>query len=114
MNDTEKEIIEPENLTQQEHDLIEISTLADMVQSAVEPFADSQKIVARETTKQTEIIAKEKTKMFWGLCFLATLVLVLAGIALFLDKEQITEKVIIAIVSFMGGLGFGKKSSKSA
>ena len=114
MTDTEKNIIDQENLTQQEHDLIEISTLADMIQSAVEPFADSQKTVAKETTKQTEIVAKEKTKMFWGLCFLATLVLILAGIALFLNKEQITEKVIIAVVSFMGGLGFGKKSNKSA
>ncbi len=114
MNDVNKDILEPDNDSAHKNELIEMSSLAEMVQGAVEPFAESQKKVAIETTKQTEIIAKEKTKMFWGICFLSALVIILAGIALFLGKDQITEKVIIAVVSFMGGLGFGRHSGKNA
>ena len=95
-----------------ESDLIDISSFAEVVQGAVKPFAESQKVVAKETTKQTEIIAKESTKKFWGMYALIALIIVLAGYALFLDKEQITEKVIIAIVSFLGGLGFSKQLTK--
>lgn len=101
-----------EVVEREEPELIDVSSLAEVVQGAVEPFAESQKVVAQETTRQTEIIARETTKKFWGMCFLASLIIALAGCALFLGKEQITEKVLIAIVSFLGGLGFGRQTSK--
>ncbi|SEA83835.1 hypothetical protein SAMN05660420_03364 [Desulfuromusa kysingii] len=87
-------------------EIVEVSTVADMIKGAVEPFAESQRIAAVEGTKQTEIIVKAKTKMFLGICGLVTLIIIIAGIALFLEKDQITEKIIIAIVSFLGGMGF--------
>jgi hypothetical protein len=52
--------------------------------------------------------------MFWGICFIVTCILILAGFALYLDKDGITEKIIIAIVSFLGGLGIGKKNGSKA
>ena len=95
-------------------DVVEISALSEIIKGAVTPFAESQAVAAREGTKQTEIIAGAKLRMFWGVCFLATLIILLAGYALSLGKDSITEKVLIAIVSFLGGLGFGKQISKSS
>lgn len=94
-------------------DVVALSALSDLVKSAVTPFAESQTVVAQETTKQTEIIAGTKLKMFWGLCGLVALIIGLAVYALYLGKGDITEKVIIAIVSFLGGLGFGKQAGKA-
>lgn len=94
-------------------ELVEVSAVSEIIKGAVEPFAESQKVIAIESTKQTEIIVNAKTKMFWGICGLVTLIIVLAAFALYLDKDQVTEKIIIAIVSFIGGLGFGKQSNKN-
>jgi len=87
--------------------------LSEVIKGAITPFAESQKVVAEETTKQTEIISNAKLKMFWGICGLVTLIILLAGFALYLGKEGITEKVLIAIVSFLGGLGFSKIGKNS-
>ena len=92
-------------------DLVEISAVSEIIRGAVEPFAESQKVAAIEGTNQTKIIVGAKLKMFWGVCYLVTLILILAGLALYLDKDSITEKIIIAIVSFLGGLGIGKQVS---
>lgn len=86
-------------------EIVEVSAVTEMIKGALEPFAESQKIVAAETTKQTEIIAKETTKIFAGIFLLAGAIIVLAGTAMFLDKDQITLDVIIAISSFIGGMG---------
>ena len=93
-------------------EIVEVSAVSEMIRGAVEPFAKSQEIVAKETTEQTRIIVKGKTNIFWGLCGLAALIIVISGIALFLDKEHVTEKIIIALFSFLGGLGFGKQTNK--
>ena len=95
-------------------ELVEVSAVSEIIKGAVEPFAESQKVVAVESTKQTEIIVNAKTKMFWGVCGLIALIILLATFALYLGKDQITEKVLIAIVSFIGGLGLGKQSTKNA
>jgi hypothetical protein len=94
--------------------VVEISAISEIIKGAVEPFSKAQEIVAQETTKQTEIISGVKLKMFWGICFIVTCILILAGFALYLDKDGITEKIIIAIVSFLGGLGIGKKNGSKA
>lgn len=91
----------------------EIAAFSELIKGVVEPFTESQKVVAIETTKQTEITSKSRTKMFYGVCVLVTLIIVLAGIALLRGKDQITEKIIIAIVSFLGGIGFGTKQAIS-
>lgn len=76
------------------------------------PFAKSQAVVAQEATKQTTILAKELTKRFYVVSGLVLAIIVLAGFALYLGKDAITEKVIIAIVSFLGGLGIGRQTKK--
>jgi hypothetical protein len=85
-----------------------VEGLAHVVRAVVEPLARSQEGVAKEATKQTEILARSYSKVFIGILILAGLVILLAGVALFLGKEQVTEKVLIALVGFLGGLGFGR------
>ena len=105
---SEHQVVEPAKIPE----AVEISALSAMIKEAVTPFAESQSVVAQEATKQTEIVARVRLKMFLGICGLVALIIILAGIALYLGKADITEKVLIAIVSFLGGLGFGKQSGK--
>jgi hypothetical protein len=89
----------------------QVANLAAIIQAAVTPFAQSQETVARETTRQAQIIANSKTVVVKWIGAIAILVLVLAGCALFLGKDQLTEKVIVAILGFLGGVGYGKSTS---
>lgn len=107
---TEAQLVEAKHSS----DVVEMSALSELIKGAVTPFAESQTVAAQEATKQTEIIASTKLKMFWGVCVLAAFIILLAGYALFLGKDGITEKVLIAVVSFLGGLGFGKQVGKNA
>ena len=102
--DQEAEQIHPE--------LVDVSVISEIIKGAIEPFAKSQEIVAKETTEQTRIIAKSKTHMFWGLCVLAMSIIIVAGMALYLNKENVTEKIIIALVGILGGLGLSKQVNK--
>lgn len=86
----------------------DIDTIGKMMQGVFSPLAKSQEVVAKESTRQTEIIAKETTKVYLIFGFLGALIISIAGAAMFLDKDQITEKIIIAVLSFLGGLGIGK------
>lgn len=97
---------------QQHEDQTQITQIADMVKGAIEPFAQSQSIAAQEGTKQTQILSNERTKMFIGAAILVGMILVIACIALFLNKDAITEKILIAVVSFLGGLGVGRQATK--
>ena len=107
MNDNK--IINSEHHTDE---TVAINALSEMIKGAIEPVTSSQKFVAEERTKQTTIIGGIKLKMFWGIVFLVTLILILAAFAMYLNKDEISEKIIIAIVSFLGGIGIGKQTSK--
>ena len=85
-----------------------LEPISGIFKGMVEPLADSQIQAARETTKQAEIIAKSTNKFFLGVFIIAGMVVILAAVALFQDKDQITEKVIIALFAFLGGFGAGK------
>ena len=92
------------------------SDLSEVIRGVMEPFISHQKSVEEERTKQATIIGGIKLKMFWGVVFLVTLILILAAFAMYLNKDDISEKIIIAIVSFLGGIGsgigIGKRTSK--
>jgi hypothetical protein len=98
---------------QNNSEVVDMASIGEMFRGVVEPLAEGQKAAAIERTKQTEIISKERTKKFWGACAIAGAVVVIAAIALYLGKDQLTEKILIAIVSFLGGIGFGKNESKN-
>ncbi|MDF2156096.1 hypothetical protein [Vibrio sp. CAU 1672] len=90
----------------------ETEAFAALIKNISQPITESQIIVAKETTKQTEIIAKTTTSLFMGLIGIAFTIVVLAGLALYKGETQLTEKIIIALIGFLGGFGVGKSASR--
>jgi hypothetical protein len=86
--------------------------LGTVIGSFAQPFAHAQETAAIEATKQTQIIADATHKTYRWFFIIGLGVLALATIALFKDKDQITEQLIIAMFSFLGGLGIGRSSKK--
>lgn len=90
----------------------EVEAFAGLIRSLSEPIANSQVVVAQETTKQTKIVADTTKSLFKGLIGIAFSVVVLAGLALYQGEVQLTEKIVIALLGFLGGFGVGKSASK--
>jgi len=78
------------------------------ISSFAQPFAEAQKITAIETTKQTQIAADVTKSVFRGFFFLSVLIIILASVAMLTGKDQMAEKLIFALLGFLGGLGFAK------
>lgn len=91
----------------------EIQMLGTAIGAFAQPMAHAQEIVAVETTKQAKIIADATAASYRWFFILGLGVLVLAGVALFRGKENITETLVVALFSFLGGLGAGKMLPKT-
>ena len=83
-----------------------------LLKEIIEYISNAQLEANKQNTKQTEIIAKSTNRFFSGVFIIATMILFLAAIALFQDKDQITEKIIIALLAFLGGLGAAKSINR--
>ena len=83
-----------------------------IVGSFAQPMAQAQETAATEATKQTKIIAEATHKTYRWFFIIGIGVLLLASIALFKDKDQVTSQLIIAMFSFLGGLGIGRVSKR--
>ncbi len=89
---------------------VELQALGAVIKGLVEPFADSQKTTEFEKTKRTQIEADTSRTMLRYSFGLAFFLVIVAVVALALGKDQLTEKIIFAVVGFIGGFGFGKIS----
>jgi Mn2+/Fe2+ NRAMP family transporter len=90
----------------------DVQMIAAIIGSLVQPMAQAQETAAVETTKQTQIIADSTHKTYRWFFGIGIGVLVLAAVALFKDKDQVTTQLIVAMFSFLGGLGIGRVSKK--
>ncbi len=90
----------------------DVEAFAGLIKNISEPIANSQIIVAQEATKQAQIVADTTKSLFRGLIGVAFAVVIIAGIALFKDETQLTEKIVIALLGFLGGFGVGKSVNK--
>jgi len=90
----------------------EVEALSGLLKNITEPMANSQVVAAKEATKQTKIIADTTRTVFRGLIGVAFAVIILAGVALVMKETQVTEKIVIALLGFLGGFGLGKSSGK--
>ena len=91
---------------------VEFINFTEAMKGLVEPFAKSQETSQIEATKRVEIISKLASRLFLKIFVIGVLVIILAGIALFRGNIQLTEKIIIALFAFLGGMGFGRFISK--
>ncbi|MCG7968581.1 MAG: hypothetical protein JAY63_18495 [Candidatus Thiodiazotropha taylori] len=87
--------------------------LAGLVRSISEPIAEAQTIAAKEATKQNEIAAKTNKTVFLGLVAVALSVVLVSVLALYEGQTQLKEKILMALVGFMGGFGVGKVTSRT-
>jgi DMSO reductase anchor subunit len=78
------------------------------IQEIVKPFAKAQETQAVENTKQLTIRARLATLTQWHTFTLAASVVILAGIAIATQQSSLAEKIVIALLSFMGGYGYAK------
>lgn len=90
----------------------EIQMIGTVISSFAQPMAHAQETAAIEATKQTQIIADSTDKTYRWFFFTGMGVLLLAGIALFKEKEQITAQLILALFSFLGGVGIGRSTKR--
>lgn len=91
---------------------VEVEAIAYLFKGLVEPFARSQETAESEKTKRTQIEATTTTSFLRYSFSLATVILAIAAFALYQGKDQLTEKIIFAVVGFIGGFAFGKSAKK--
>ncbi len=66
-----------------------------------------------EKTKRTQIEVNTASALTRYPFALAGFLVVIATMALFLGKDQLTEKIVFAGVGFVGGFAFGKGARSS-
>lgn len=114
MNDIQSENeIRPNSQVVDKGEPVEIQALGKLFQGVVEPLAKSQEIAATEGTKRAEILAKIAHRGLLYFFIVAFSILAIAVIALFLDKDQLAEKIIFGVITFIGGLGIGRSMPKN-
>lgn len=91
----------------------DVQMIAAAIGSFAQPLAEAQKIAAVEATKQAEIIADVTKSVYRGFFYLSVLIIILAAIAMLTGKDQMAEKLVFALLGFLGGLGFAKWVQRS-
>jgi uncharacterized membrane protein YgcG len=90
----------------------DISKGIELVVSAIapitQPFAKAEQLKQTEETKRHAMTIGALRLSAILLFFVIIAIFILAGIALCLGKDSLTEKMIIAALSFLGGLGLGR------
>ena len=89
---------------------VDIQAVAGLFRGLIEPFAKSQEFAESEKTKRVQIEAATLTSFLRYSFGLAAMILAIAVVALFLGKDQFAEKVVFAVIGFVGGFAFGKGS----
>lgn len=87
----------------------DISGIKELVDAFAVPFVKGQE----EETKRAKIMASVLEKFLGYVAFAVVLIIILAGIALFLGEKQLTKDIVLALIAFLGGFGFGRGTSKS-
>lgn len=76
---------------------------------------EESKIQAIEETKRHEVTTKSNLKMFYGICFLGSLVIGLAFTAIIKGNPELSEKIVIGfftgLAGIFGGIGISKSQS---
>lgn len=83
------------------------------LEGIVIPIAKSQEVAAIEGTKRAEIMAKIAHKGLLYFFAVAFSILAISVFALYLDKDQLAEKIIFGVITFIGGLGIGRSMPKN-
>ncbi|MCW8879405.1 MAG: hypothetical protein OQJ89_06780 [Kangiellaceae bacterium] len=92
---------------------VEVQAIGKFFQGIIEPIVKTQEIVAKEGTKQAEIMANIAHKGLFYFFAVAFVILAISIVALYLGKDQLAEKIIFGVITFIGGLGIGRSMPKN-
>lgn len=82
----------------------EMAVLKELVNGIAEPLIISQEEETKRANLLIGLYQNLANKLFW----IIVIILAIAALALWKGNAQLTEKVIIALIGFIGGLGVGK------
>lgn len=86
----------------------ELSELLQLVQPIIPFVKDIVSATSQATTQQTEIIATTQRRIVYCVTFLAAAVIAVSIIALFVQQVELTEKIMMGLLGFLGGFGSAK------
>ena len=93
---------------------VEIQAMGKFFEGIVEPIARSQEVAAKEGTKQAELLAGIANRGLLYFFMIAFVILGISVVSLYLGKDQLAEKIIFGVISFIGGLGIGRSMPKNS
>lgn len=85
---------------------------AAVLEPLITPFTKAQEVSEKEATYRTTILAKLAEKAIYALVGVVILIIALAAYALSLGEIQLVEKIVIALLAFLGGLGAGRATNR--
>ena len=92
---------------------VELQAIGKVFEGIVQPLAKSQEVAAVESTKRAEILAKIAHRGLLYFFAIAFAILAISVFALYLGKDQLAEKIIFGVITFIGGLGIGRSMPKN-
>lgn len=88
----------------------DLQLAGEVLKGIIEPFAKAQETVAIEGTKKAQIDVDVKKKFHLGIFGMGILAFALAGAGLFLGDHGLAGQIVVAVLGFLGGYGFGKNA----
>jgi len=92
---------------------VELQAIGKVFEGIVQPLAKSQETAAIEGTKRAEILAKIAHRGLLYFFAIAFAILAISVFALYIGKDQLAEKIIFGVITFIGGLGIGRSMPKN-
>jgi hypothetical protein len=99
---TEVEVLDPGAAVPQ------LKEVEDLITSMAAPWAEVDKVREMELTKRHAISAGITRAVVYAALAIVLVILGLAFVALLLSKTELAEKIVIALLGFLGGLGVGR------
>ncbi|MCS4502599.1 hypothetical protein NYO91_00765 [Arhodomonas aquaeolei] len=91
----------------------EFVEFAQVMQGITQPIADAQETAAKEATERAKVTASTVRILIIGAYVVGALIIGLAAYALALGDSDMAEKVIVALLAFLGGFGLGKGANSA-
>ena len=91
----------------------EFVEFAEVMQGITQPIAEAQETAAKEATERARVPASTVRVLIIGAYIVGALIIGLAAYALYLGDSNMAEKVIVALLAFLGGFGLGKGANSA-
>jgi len=91
-----------------DNNLRDVQAISELLRGVTEPLARSQDVAQQEGTKRAQIFADVTLRFHQYSFVIGAGVLLIAGVAMFLGQTQLTEKIVFALLGFLGGFGLAR------